>query len=429
MKTKRSLTLDVELESVWTGEIPPHVAERRKKDIQALARKLAQDKIDKQGHDDAVVKIVDTEHWLDVLRSIRRYRACCREVFAVAMLAETAGADVEDREDGDFRITPRHDRSKAVLAALMEKDGKAHLYQVRQYVREVLFPTSRSFVWDSIRREVSARLRSKDPQHRNATREWLGLQGARAFARFNRIGIAFPQSSDPKKKFASQAKVDGHRITLTWDAILGPVHFHLLTMDPGRWRTWQRVIDGAYDIGTIYLNEHKGRVKLTVTYQKPTRSEEVYREHVASLKVAGNDLVIAGAVEDTVSMDHAIGALERFRARKQNLEARRASCGNSRAPWGFRQGWRMDQDVLSAVTFRRSNYVKDQNHAWTRRIASRLLKSHCGTVEVRIPNKLEIAGHSWNWSQFKMFLEYKVGEIGGNVIVVKDDPAEAEEEI
>jgi len=251
---------------------------------------------------------------------------------------------------------------------------------------------------------------------------WLGLQGARAFARFNGIGIGFPQSSKPGRKYASQAQIEGHSLTLFWDKALGAVQFHLLTMDPGRWHTWTRIRDGSYEAGTIYVNERRGKLRLTVTYQKPVHAANVQEKLRARLQLRETVLQLtATRVADEIGLDHAVGALNRFRARREDLERRRASCGNSRAPWGFRKGWKVDQDVLSRLTRRRLQFQKDQNHAWTRRIASRLMKWGCGVVEVEIVEKAEIAGHPWNWHEFKQFLQYKVEEIGGKVVILEQD--------
>jgi hypothetical protein len=358
----------------------------------------------------AEVFCVDDATRNQAINAVRRYRAYCREVFAVGLLAETAGAKIVETEDGDIRVQPDSDRAKATLAALMMKDGKAHLYQLRQHVLETLYPTARSFVWDSLRRDVSTRWCARDPEFGKASRGWLTLQGARDVARFNGMGIGFPQAT-------AHPKLEDHAIRLTWDREVGEVEFKLKRLDSGRWGVWSAILSGDYTAGTLYLNERDGKLRITITYSKAVTVSDVDPARVLLVEFLADRIRLSTSGDtDEVMLDHAKGALARFAMRRANLEARRASCGSPKRPWGHRKGWLADQAVLSALTARRAGYVKDQNHAWARRIADRARQWRCGRVSVTLPADGLMHGQSWGWGQLKQFISYKVEELGGEVV-------------
>lgn len=368
-----------------------------------------------------------------VLNDIRRYRACCRQCYAVLLLSQTAGGRIEE-QDESLRVVPDSNRAKVVaLAALQRADlergervkgegqafsvrgGTALAYELREYVLRELWPDVLSFVWDSIRRDVTTVWTSKDPEHTRANRGWLALQGARGLAQFNYRGIGFPRAT-------GRPKLDGHALRLKWSHERGEVEFSLPKLDGGRYHVWRSLRDGdeGWALGTLWLNEREGRLRATISYSRPACAANVETGRVCrvSIREPGEQFIaIAGpdgaATYDTISGVEAVDWLRQMTARKVELERRKAACGNPRRPWGHRRGWLAAQDVLSRLTLQRERGVADRNHAWSRRVVTRALSWRCGTIRVEgMPGTSELSGYPWKWQQWKEFLAYKAGEPG-----------------
>jgi hypothetical protein len=359
-----------------------------------------------------------------VINAVRKYRACARQMFAIGMLSMSAGSKIEIHDD-DIRVATEKGRSAEILQALFGKGGKGMLYSMRQWFlgperRTCKFPTevpvseseaqwssAESFVWDSCRRDVVNRWNSKDPEFTKASRGWLTLQGARGMARFNNIGIGFPV-------LTAKPKMTNHTIRLKWDRAVGEIEFKIKRLDHGRWETWKSIVSGEYSAGTLFLNERKGELRITVAYQKPAASPDLIIGKTLQVEFLSDRICMSSRGDtDEVMTTHAVGALGRFEMRKKAIEARREACGSVFQAWGHRNGWHKDQDVLSNLTRVRSAFLTDQNHAWSRRIADRVRQWRCGKVNVVLPE--DLSGRTWPWHQFKEFMTYKISELGGVV--------------
>ncbi len=394
---------------------------------------------------DAFARSINSEIFADeeerqaVLNDIRAYRACCRQIYAVLLLSQAAGGRIESvaasaEAEEVLRVVPESDRAKVVaLAALQRGDiekgervrgegqpftvrgGAALAYEMRDYFLHELWPGAMSFVWDAARRDVMTVWTSKDPEFTRANRGWLALQGARGIAQFNWRGIGFPQAT-------GRPKLDGHGLRLKWHHERGEMYFALPRLDGGRYRVWKALRDGeeGWNLGTLWLNERDGALKVAISYHRPGTEAQVDPARICRVKIGEPGeffLNIAGpdgaTTFDTISGVEAVGLLRRMFTRKQELERRRAACGNPRAPWGHRKGWRAAQDVLSRLTVERERCVADTNHAWTRRIVTRAIAWRCGTIVVEgFPAEAELAGLPWKWSQWRDYLSYKASECG-----------------
>ena len=101
------------------------------------------------------------------------------------------------QNDTGISLKPDNDRAKLLLAlalgsARTEKGekvkgegtpykvsiGSGLGYEMREWFLKHLWPTAMSFVWDSVRRDVQTVWTSKDPEHPQASRGWLVMQGA-----------------------------------------------------------------------------------------------------------------------------------------------------------------------------------------------------------------------------------------------------------
>ncbi len=346
-----------------------------------------------------------------IIASIRNYRLVCRQVYSACAMAKMASAAVVFTSEC-VRVNPLPNSEAELLTSTFGRNPQ------RTLTRNDLAPTLLSFVWDSVRREVEARWKSKDPEFQKATRGWLTLNGARDFARFNRIGIACPVAT-------ARPKFSEHTLTIKWCHEIGEVEFKIPRLDSGRYFIYKSLRDSApgWKMGTLYLNERDGRVFATVSFERPDTKADLDPERKINIffsddpesfiKIVGPD---AQYTYDTISAAEAVAWLNELKFIRSNLETRRAAAGNPRKPWGSAKQWQGVQQRLSNNTDRRTNGVQTRNHLWTRRITERAQSWKCGVVAVNeIPENL--FGHPWQWHQFQMFLTYKIEELGGVVIV------------
>ena len=183
-----------------------------------------------------------------IRNSIKLYRHVARQIMGVCFAAQSAGADLELKK-GDLRIKPNHKRARAILAEVFAKDGKAPLYQCRDWVLDHLAPSWLSFVWDSVRNDVWTLWNATDPAL-GAGRGYLALQGVRRLARMNGIGIGM-------LRVAARA-FDKRALTLKWDHELGPVRLRIGRVpDASRYCIWNAIVEGRCKHGTIRLSERR----------------------------------------------------------------------------------------------------------------------------------------------------------------------------
>lgn len=352
----------------------------------------------------------------NILNHIKQYRAAARQCYSILLLAQTAGAEFGINKDGDFVLKPNSKRSKQVLETAMGKAGKALAYELRDYVLQQMLPGFHSFVWDSVRRDITQVWTAKDPEFNNASRGWLALQGSRGIIQFNHRGIGFPNTQI--------RNLEAHRISLTWHHDIGAVEFKVPRLDCHRYVIWRALRDGDCDwkIGTLYLNERDGLIRATLSYRRPAQIKGLEKDRVCSVSICNGEsddvlFNISGPdnASDIIKKHEVLAWLAMMKARKEVLEDRRKSCGNPKRPWGHRHGWLASQDVLSRLTAKREKGVADRNHAWSRRIISRALSWNCGSLEVtKVPENL--SSHPWKWQQFSEFLHYKANEIGMTLV-------------
>ena len=373
-----------------------------------------------------------------ILNSIRRYRAGCRELYAALLLGQIAGAEILATDDS-IHLKPSSDAAKLALAAAVGaaritkgekvrgqgqeysvRVGSGLAYELRAWWFEQLYPDSLSFVWDSARRDVTVVWKAGDPEHPQASRGWLAMQGARGVAQFQRRGIGFPVAT-------ARPKLAAHMLTLKWDKVIGEIDFRIGTLDPGRWRVWKSLYEGAghWKLGTVFLNERDGQLRATLSYSYPALAAAVdpARELCATFGAAAETFLMLsgpdGGEPVTLSAEGALGGLNEVLARKIRMEARKASCGNPNRPWGDRPLYRHQQELLSETTRHRAALETDWNHAWTRRIVDRARSLCCGRL-VLAPLPADLFGHPWAWSSFMEKVLYKAQE-AGIVVVVLDE--------
>lgn len=355
----------------------------------------------------------DQELRQTVLNSIRRYRAACRQLFAVLGCAQAAGGAIL-ATDEDVSIRPDSAQAQTIMRQVFhlpdDAPAKALGYPCRRWFLDELYPAALSFVWDSARRQVVTRWQAKDPEFTRASRGWLVLQGARGVAEFRGVGIELPQAT-------ARPRLERKQVVLKWDRNMGPVEFKLGSMDPGRWFTWSNIVSGVWPPGTVTLNERDGRLRLTVSYERPHQQADMDPSRSLTLQIENDHFVVTGpdGELDTIGLADALAMLERLSKQRQLWEGRKECAGSPRRPWGDKKAWRATVEHLSRVTLNRERFVNDRNHAWTRRIATRATSWRCGVV--RVPAWDGLGSYPWNWSQFQSFLRYKLEERGGSLII------------
>jgi hypothetical protein len=362
--------------------------------------------------------IAPDDKYRGIIASIRLYRALCRKAFAVCAMAEIGGAEITEK-NGDFSLSPNSDASRKILAAAFEKDGKAHLYQLRDFIlfgevpkiQGTDIPAWSSFVWDSLRIDVSAAWRARDPSI-GATKGYLVLQGARSLSMFQRRGIGIPAQQKPE--FLE------HTLRLKWDKNIGAVEFKIGRLDTGRYHTWKSLrekVEG-WKIGTIYLSEDGGKLFVTITHERPTK--------VANVNGSTMELLFGNDVETFINLSYfggktslsvagVIASLEQIKIRKINWEQRAKADRRTRTWKNKKYKETPAAIVLSNNTEKRERFVKDINHLWSRKIIETTKQTGCSEINVEnMP--VDLFGEPWQWSQLKVFLEYKATEAGISVV-------------
>ena len=348
-----------------------------------------------------------------ILNSIRLYRYSARQMFSAMAMCEMAKADPVIKE-GKLDIAPNKEFGLFVHA--LGKNPE------RAVFKSETMPTAKSFVDDSLRRDVESRWKAPDPEFVNAKRGWLCLQGARAMAKFNHIGIGMPYAT-------AKPKLHEHKITVKWDHEIGTIDFVLGRLDGGRYYIWKCLRDGepGWSIGTMYLNEKDGKLRITLSYHCPEKKIVLDSKSVMVVGVTDdpeNFICMTGEKlfsADKISFAEADNWLRENNHRREYFERCRAAVGigdKGRCPKVGKKHWKAIQVRVSNNTRNRELGVTDRNHLWTRRIINNAVRNNCGVIRLLGVPEREIFGHPWNWSQFRSFLEYKADETGIKLEIV-----------
>lgn len=369
---------------------------------------------------------VPDDQYRQVLASIARYRAGCRNLFSLYGLAQIAGSHIEEHDEG-VRLQPSRDGSRVALQAALQPDtvtrgektkgagvayavnvGAATGYEMREHWFTDLYPASLSFVWDSARRQVMSRWAAKDPEFTRASRGWLIAQGSRGLGYFRGVGIELPQAT-------AKPKLTKSSMAVKWDSDIGTVVFAFGSMDPGRWFQWTQIRDGVWPAGTVTINERDGKIRVTLTHERPETTADLDQARVMVVKLSEKQdaMVMSGpdGVFETVPLADILGVLTRLRIQRELWEERRKSAGSVTRSWGNRRAWRDVQTHLDGVTLRRSRMMSDTCHALSRRIASLAQIWRCGKVKLSWLN--EIQGQPFARDELIRDAQYKLSQIGG----------------
>ena len=350
----------------------------------------------------------------EVINSIRLYRAACRKAYTACSNAEMAGAEIIMGDD-DIQIKPNSDNAKQILELAFGVTGKAHLYQLRVWIRD-LHPTWMSIVPESIHRDiVSPRWRAKDPEFPKATRGYLTLNGARAHASFMRVGIYF-------KNTVPKISADKRCVSLKWDYDIGEVDFRIPKLDGSRYGIWKSLCEQkeGWKPGGMFLSEKDNKIFLVLSFECPDPVSEIDVEKVLSVTINEGEPenYITASCEnkrfssERVSILDAVNWLDRLNIIREKYQKQLAAAKTGRKHNG---GYKIVASKLNTQSEKRSNGQKSFNHLWTRRIIQHAIRTKCGTIVLSgLPEK-ELSGHPWGWYQFKEMLKYKITELGGKL--------------
>jgi hypothetical protein len=361
----------------------------------------------------------DKAKYKQVTNSIKLVRSAARQVYAVLFASQAAGADMKWKDE-QLSVIPNNDRARSIMAAVFEKDGKAPIYQAREYVLKHLLPGYHSYVWDSLRADVWTKWTAKDPEFTKATNGYLVLNGIRRLAIFKGLGIGIPAAVSPK--------LEDHEITLKWSHEIGPVAFSLGTMDPGRWYTWKRIVSGQFPHGTMRLTERDGKLLAIVTYSRPvSKSATMDPDRTLTVIRSANQenlLVIGPEREKTYVAMSLIEARDwslRLRAQSQVWSNRQRACGSPRRGWGMKSAHKGIQTHRDAITKQRENGCKCRNHSWSKRIVDLAEYWRCGVIEFCDPADSQLGGEPWGWADLLSKIKYKSNLISTKVVAISVD--------
>jgi transposase len=352
-----------------------------------------------------------------IVASIREYRATARMLYSACAMAEIAGATITYKDD-DIKIVPNKDNAKAILNSCFDNyDKNMHLYQLRSFVLREQNTSWKSFVWDAVRREVAQRWSAPDTEFPKAKRGYLTIQGARAIAKFNNIGIGMPFAT-------AHPKLHEHKIEVGWDHTIGTIEFVIPKLDSARYYVWKSLRESTegWKLGTIYLNERDNKVFLQMSFERPDIDKNIDLEKTLNVEFvpeAQNFICVYTGERnesDKIAFDETLQWLDEIRIVQERYESQRKSCGSKRAKWGNHKAWAAIQKRINNLTSRRENGCKSRNHLWTRRIIENAIRHNAGTIKLHNVPERELFGHPWGMFQFKSFLKYKIEEIGGKLI-------------
>lgn len=368
------------------------------------------------------------EVWVDpalhdlVIQSIRLYRHVCRQMFAINVMTATACGNIIVKNN-KYEIKPDSKITRQCQELMFQgkKDGSTQTYSMREFVRNELAPTWRSFVWDSAHRDVNSKWKAEDPEFPKVNRGWLTMQGARNFPKFNKLGIGCPQATAHPDLFNKDVEI-------TWDEDIGPVTFHLSKLDGARYGIWNRLRDKVkgWKAGTVYISERDNKLFLHITYDRPDPIKEIDPNRVMTVRVNEGNIenYITASCEDKtfyaekIDITDALNFLDKVDIVQKQYEKQKSSIKWSRPMR------RVVQKKVHHQTLKRRNGQMLYNHLWTRRLVAHAVRTGCGLIDLETP-KLTMEGRSWGWHQFKTFLNYKIEEIGGMILVPEEEEKSA----
>lgn len=358
------------------------------------------------------------EKYREIINSIKLYRAACRKAYSACSNAEMAGAEIIYDED-DIKIKPNSDKAKQILELAFGVSGKAHLYQLRLWLRD-LHPSWLSIVPEAIHREmVSPRWRAEDPEFPKTTRGYLTLNGARAHARFMNVGIYF-------KNTAYKISAENRCLTFKWDFDIGEVDFKIPKLDGGRYIVWKNLCEKkeGWKLGGIFLSERivekKSKIFAVISYECPDPISDLNLENVLTVTVNPNDPenYITASNEDKrftsekISILDALNWLDKLDIVREKYKLQLAAVGHNK------KHRKVIKNKINNETEKRSNGQKNYNHLWTRRIIQHAIRTKCGTIVLNDLPEEELMNHPWGWYQFKEMLKYKITELKGKLQII-----------
>jgi len=350
----------------------------------------------------------------EIINSIRLYRAACRKAYSACSNAEMAGAEIICN-DNDIKIKPNNESAKQILELAFGVTGKAHLYQVRIWIRD-LHPTWMSIVPESIHRDiVSPRWRAKDPEFPKATRGYLTLNGARAHASFMRVGIYF-------KNTVPKIRADRRCISLKWDYDIGEVDFNIPKLDGSRYGIWKNLCEQkeGWKPGGMFLSEKDGKLFLVLSFECPDPIADIDKEKTLTVTINKEEPenYITSSCEnkrftsDKISVLDAVNWLDKLNIVREKYLKQLAAAGINKRR---NKHHKIVAKKMETQSTKRTNGQKSFNHLWTRRIIQHAVRTKCGTIVLSgLPEK-EMLGHPWGWYQFREMLKYKITELNGKL--------------
>ena len=397
-----------------------------------------------------------------VILAIRCYRMLLQQLMYIVTIAQSAGA-VLTHKNGNVRIEPQSNKSKAVMAALFEcVPGKAIYYELRGYVMDI-FNTWRkngvvdfaSHVWDNMRRSLAAMHDKEMPDLKNIPRSLLVAAGELMPVRVNNVGLPILMTNQKTQSLRCVQAIEderGQRFRLKWGTG-SDSQFDFIV--EGMWvgkggKPWPKkppksighqfykLASGEWQMGSAVLNmDRKGRFSVLVPDVRPAnRAAGLNPESILDVTfevVKGSDLPRqkhdTGADDDKLFVVHGftgerrvlkipvndvVHDMTRILKRRKQLELRR----DCRRRWPQRLKQPITE-VLGRLTKLRTKQEKNANHAWTKEVVRVAAMRCCGIIKVHgLPEDGAKHGllldqrYPWQWAQFKMFLTQKAEEAG-----------------
>ncbi len=344
---------------------------------------------------------VDDEHYRAVLDDIKRYRAVCWQTASQICTAEAAISRNAMNKEGRFHVVPPKPYEGAtVLEQVISDHRKGKLSGLRAHIVSQ-FPEWKSDVADACMRDVEARLSAPDPKLVKAKRRYLIHNQMRTAPYFQRMGL--PVRTRGEIHFGNR------KLALEWNYARGPIEFEFGRLEGYRLHVLAKLESGEWKIGDpIRILESDGILKLILPYSRPSVVSDGLNAE-AELKVVATPygLQVGGELWPWAGEVKWLSGLKRWSESVENARASHGDPQRRHGQWKAKEAWTKQ---LERITLKRTRGCETTNHVWTTRILHRALRGECGVISVLDLSGMTIGSHSWPWSQFMQFLEYKCGE-------------------
>ncbi len=361
----------------------------------------------------------DRSHWPVVKNSIKTYRVALSHAASALAGLEMIGATTSLKGD-DLRVVPASLKDSLVVRRdLFGLEKGEPIYRV---LKKLLPDTWLADMADRATQTLVSVWKARDAELGGQRRYWV-MNGVRRVPMFTQANLGFRPRN---------VKIDptGHRVTLQWCKELGPIEFHLGTIDPGSWAWWRRIVSGELKMGEVKLRlfRRKGKdcLQLMVPYERPVRKDKSLspsRSVEAAFddsnpacflrcKLVGGQRTLLDLIRhDELNAVAALDRIDQMSTRDERLKELKKACGSERRGTGHHKASRYYNEKRKFLSAKRIEVVRTWNHTWTKQLVQVCQRNKAGKL-VLTELSDTLFTRSWRWYEFQQQLASKLEEAG-----------------